>query len=88
MLILLQQIKHCFFLYIQDGLPPTLKHMVSRKKKHKYSDEVRDFSVKLHFISPKAYDYVRKYWHNLLPHPATVREWYPEPKETENNQEK
>lgn len=46
------------------------------KVKGRYSTSIRSFALTLHFYSAKAYKYVRKYWSNLLPHPATIREWY------------
>lgn len=41
-----------------------------------YSPEIRSFALTLHFYSPKAYNYVRKTWSYLLPHPSTLRKWY------------
>ncbi|KAL1510058.1 hypothetical protein ABEB36_004713 [Hypothenemus hampei] len=55
-----------------------MQEIVSRKLKKKscYSPELRSFALTLHFYSPKAYNYVRKHWEKLLPHPSTVRQWY------------
>lgn len=45
-------------------------------KNRKYSEEIRAFALTLHFYSAHAYDYVRKKFNNLLPHPQTIRQWY------------
>lgn len=37
---------------------------------------IQSFALTLHFYSPKAYNYARKHWDKLLPHPSTVRQWY------------
>lgn len=37
---------------------------------------MKQFSVTLQYYSPKAYDYVRTKFENLLPHPRTLRRWY------------
>ena len=63
---------------LQDSLPPSMKYIVMRKwvgKITKYDAEIRKFGLTLHFYSPKAYNYVRKCWNNLLPHPGTLRKW-------------
>ncbi|KAJ3622371.1 hypothetical protein MTP99_002886 [Tenebrio molitor] len=63
---------------LMDMLPSSMKDIVSRnlKKKGQYSPEIRSFALTLHFYSPKAYNYVRKHWNKLLPHPSTLRQWY------------
>lgn len=45
-------------------------------KERKYSPSLRKFSLCLHFISPRAYIYVRKTFNTCLPHPSTLRSWY------------
>lgn len=42
----------------------------------KYSDETRHFCLALHYYSPRTYEYVRKVFHNHLPHPKTIQQWY------------
>lgn len=42
----------------------------------KYSKHVREFSLNLHFHSPRAYEFVRQTFNGNLPHPATLRKWY------------
>lgn len=42
----------------------------------KYSKEVREFALNLHYCSPRAYEYVRKTFDGHLPHNATIRKWY------------
>lgn len=44
-----------------------------RKRKKKYSPELRTFALTLQFYSSKAYRYVRKTFNNLLPEPSTIR---------------
>ena len=39
----------------------------------RYSNDIKEFAVSLHFYSPRAYKFVRKTLH--LPHPATLRSW-------------
>lgn len=47
-----------------------------KKKDRKYSPGLRRFALTLQFYSSRAYNYVRKTWQNLLPHPSTLRQWY------------
>ena len=42
-------------------------------KNSRYSDSIKQFAVSLHFYSPRAYEYVRKFLH--LPCSATIRAW-------------
>lgn len=42
-------------------------------KVKKYSEEVRRFASTLHFYSPRAYLFIRKYFN--IPHPSTLRAW-------------
>lgn len=44
-------------------------------KTTKYDAEIRKFALTLHFYSPKGYNYVRRCWDKLLPHPGTLRKW-------------
>jgi hypothetical protein len=55
-----------------------MKQMLLRRKRHarKYLPELRSFAITLQFYSTKAYNYIRKVWGNVLPHPATLRGWY------------
>ena len=39
----------------------------------RYSKDIKEFAISLHFYSPRAYKFVRKTLH--LPHPATLRSW-------------
>ena len=39
----------------------------------RYSQEIKEFAISLHFYSPRAYKFVRKSLN--LPHPATIRSW-------------
>ena len=40
---------------------------------HRYSDEIKQFALTLHYYSPKAYDFVHKIL--ALPHPSSIRAW-------------
>ena len=44
-----------------------------RKAGSRYSQEMKEFAVSLHFYSAKAYNFVRKSLH--LPHSATIKSW-------------
>lgn len=60
-------------------MPEKFKELLSRKlaaKSKMYSVELGVFSLTLHYYSPRGYNYVRKVWGNLLPHPSTLRRWY------------
>ncbi len=46
---------------------------VEKSAGSRYSEEIKDFALTLHFYSPRAYRFVRKALH--LPHPATIRSW-------------
>ena len=39
----------------------------------RYSDQIKEFAVSLHYYSPRSYRFVRKYL--SLPHPSTIRSW-------------
>ena len=40
-----------------------------------YAVELRQFALTLYFFSSRAYNFVRKSLFNVLPHPATIRQW-------------
>ncbi|KAG9275028.1 DNA transposase THAP9 [Astyanax mexicanus] len=42
----------------------------------KISDDLRSYVMTLHFYSEKAYQFVRKSFNCVLPHPETIRSWY------------
>lgn len=46
------------------------------KSREKYTETVRAFCFKLHFLSPRAYEFVRKEFDNTLPHTSTIKSWY------------
>ena len=46
---------------------------LSKPHGNRYSDEVKQFAMTLHYYSPKAYDFVRKVL--SLPHPSSIRTW-------------
>lgn len=45
-------------------------------KTEKFSPALRKFALCLHFISPRAYSYVREQFNTCLPHPQTLVSWY------------
>lgn len=44
-------------------------------KSTKYGLLIRDFALKLHYYSPKAYDFVRETFCSTLPHPRCFQLW-------------
>lgn len=42
----------------------------------KYTANVRQFALNLHYHSPRAYEFVRATFGNNLPHNSTLRKWY------------
>ena len=42
----------------------------------KYSPQIWQFVLSLHFFSAKAYAYVRQQFNTTLPHPRTLSKWY------------
>lgn len=52
------------------------KKNLGHKVPKKYSPEIRQFALSLHFFSCKAYNYVRKQFNTVLPHPRTLSKWY------------
>lgn len=42
----------------------------------KYSETIRLFSLTLHFLSPRAYRFVRSKFLNRMPHESTIANWY------------
>lgn len=54
-----------------------LKNIGNKKRPFaKYPPGARKFALTLHFYSPAAYRYIRKLFHNCLPHPNTLFQWY------------
>ncbi|XP_071790254.1 THAP domain-containing protein 1-like [Asterias amurensis] len=46
-----------------------LKSMEKEKRGHRFSEEIKQFALTLHFYSARAYEFVRQYLH--LPHPSS-----------------
>lgn len=44
--------------------------------REKYPPIVREFCMKIHYLSVRAFMAIRSTFNNNLPHPATVRHWY------------
>lgn len=70
------------FIMLQASVPLSLHDSFmkqlqgGRKRAKKYTPELRSFALTLDFYSPKAYDYVREIFKNVLPHRRTLQEWY------------
>ncbi|XP_029348598.1 uncharacterized protein LOC107882805 [Acyrthosiphon pisum] len=57
----------------------SLRSLIERNMKGQklpYSSELRKFAITLQFYSTKAYQYVRKSFNNVLPHPRSISRWY------------
>lgn len=59
--------------YEGDSLKLVKQLTMKGKKVRRFSNEVKTFASALHYYSPRAYEYVRKYFQ--LPHQATLRSW-------------
>lgn len=57
-----------------DELFRVLHHGVEHGQK--YPEKVRHFCLGLITFSPRAYEFVRKTFHNHLPHPKTIQNWF------------
>lgn len=44
--------------------------------REKYPEAVRDFCLMIHYASVRAYEAIRGFFGNTLPHPGTMRAWY------------
>lgn len=52
------------------------KRVLGTSTEKKYSPELRSFALTLHYISPRAYTFVRNNFNTCLPHPRTLSRWY------------
>ncbi|XP_014290273.1 THAP domain-containing protein 1 [Halyomorpha halys] len=62
-----------------NNMPPLAKELCTRlgkSSKIEYTPRLRSFVSTLHFLSPKAYNYVRESFLSTLPHPRTLTKWY------------
>jgi len=60
----------------QDLITNWAKKNLGQKLPRKYSLQIRQFSLSLHFFSAKAYTYVRHQFNTILTHPRTLSKWY------------
>ncbi|KAF0725102.1 THAP domain-containing protein 1-like [Aphis craccivora] len=60
----------------QDLITNWTKKKLGQKLPRKYSPQIRQFTLSLHFFSAKAYTYVRQQFNTILPHPRTLSKWY------------
>lgn len=69
---------------ILTGISETSQFLVRRQMQKaqgkrlqkKYNEKLRSFALSLHYISPRAYEYVRKEFDTCLPHTKTLSAWY------------
>lgn len=52
------------------------KHLGKSLEKQQYSPELRAFALTLHYLSPRAYNYVRDVFDTCLPCEQTIKRWY------------
>jgi len=52
------------------------KKKSGKKLPREYSTELRRFALSLHFHSGEAYDFFRKEFNTILPHPRILSKWY------------
>lgn len=66
------------YVEVKDTFNALFLKNISKKKRpfKKYPPGARKFALTLNFHSPAAYKYIRKLFHNCLPHPNTLTEWY------------
>ena len=62
-----------------EGCQELIKRQLQVQQKgtlrKKFSPALRSFALTLHFLSPKAYDYLRSTFDFALPNPRTIRKW-------------
>lgn len=46
------------------------------KHRQSYPPSVRAFCMSVHYLSPRAYEFLRDKFRNHLPHQQTIRQWY------------
>ncbi|XP_014290271.1 uncharacterized protein [Halyomorpha halys] len=62
-----------------NNMPPLAKELctsLGKSSKIKYTPHLRSFASTLHFLSPKAYNYVRESFLSTLPHPRILTKRY------------
>lgn len=50
-----------------------IQNFNNSRTNRRYSDEIKQFCLTLHFYSPKAYDFLRQ--RSCLPDPSTIHKW-------------
>lgn len=77
---LIQEEEYLNLMQFSKPLAGIFKRQLSKAKNQpmpkKYSPEIITFAMNLNFYSPKAYDFVRKAFNNVIPHPKTLSSWY------------
>lgn len=63
--------------FLQDSsIKSIIDCLVAKKPAKQYNESVRIFSLTLHSLSSRAYNYVREKFHKNLPHVTTITKWY------------
>lgn len=64
-------------IFLQDSsIKSILECLTAKKRLTKYDESVRIFSLTLHSLSPRAYNYIREKFRKNLPHVSTIAKWY------------
>ena len=70
-----------------DDIPTEINHLVTKRRRFEdensdkkfkqahYSESVKSFALTLHGYSPKAYNYIRETFNEILPHEKTLTDW-------------
>jgi hypothetical protein len=58
-----------------QNLLTTIYSRTEQAKPKKYTEQLKEFSLKLHFYSPKAYNFLRSTFMKSLPHPRSLSIW-------------
>lgn len=62
--------------FMQEFFENILKYFKTKSHPKKYSPEMRQFALTLHYYSPTAYCFVRDVFINCLPSTSTIKSWY------------
>lgn len=60
----------------KDLITNLIKKNTREKTPKRFSMELRKFAITLNFYSPKGYQFVRREFNSVLPHPRTLSKWY------------
>ena len=66
-------LEHNFSCVAEQLFQNEMRNAANTSYGHRYTDEIKQFAVTLHYYSPKAYEYVQKIL--ALPHTSSLRAW-------------